>query len=109
MITGHYANRIPLSEVVAVHSNNKYSEEIQHDSRRSGSPVYIEMRPVKPVEFTVHYIKRIPHYKWKVKKTVFSCPTDKAYMCQLWVLKLKDAIRDLGTIIFHFDSHLSCW
>ncbi|XP_060069208.1 ceramide kinase-like [Ylistrum balloti] len=92
----HFAHCVPVKEILCVNPTygKSYTDDLNHDQRSHGSPVYIEMRPLKPQSFTISYFKRSSRFKWKVKTITFT--SKEAYLCQQWVFRIRSAIEKLG-------------
>ncbi|XP_021364917.1 ceramide kinase-like [Mizuhopecten yessoensis] len=92
----HFAYCVPVKEILCVNPTygTSYTEDLNQDQRSHGSPVYIEMRPLKPQSFTLSYVKRSSRFKWKVKTITFT--SKEAYLCQQWVFRIRNAIDKLG-------------
>ncbi|XP_053112948.1 ceramide kinase isoform X3 [Hemicordylus capensis] len=76
---------VPTSEIIAV-------EETEMDEKQSKSGKWQKM--AKPHAFTVHYVKRARHHRWRCKEVIFWC-TDE-HLCNQWIHALKELL-DLQT------------
>ncbi|KAJ8301258.1 hypothetical protein KUTeg_020245 [Tegillarca granosa] len=105
----YYSNIIEIKNIFAVSleqnpksSHEDFNKGFQRNSKPN-TPLYIEMRDMRPRSFSVHFVKRC-RWKLKHKKITFTC--NEAFMCQLWLNKIKDIIsnpafkRPKGLLVF---------
>ncbi|XP_061496261.1 ceramide kinase [Rhineura floridana] len=82
---GQESCAVPTSEIIAV-------EETEIDKKQSNSGKWQKM--AKPHAFTVYYVKRTHHHRWRCDDVTFGCINEQ--LCNQWIHALKELL-DLQT------------
>ncbi|XP_058046562.1 ceramide kinase [Ahaetulla prasina] len=82
---GRESYAVPISEIIAV-------EEKEREAKQSHPGRWQKM--AKPHAFTVYYIKRARHHRWRCSEVTFWCIDE--HLCNQWICTLRELL-DLQT------------